>query len=148
NLDGAHPPRLRDSGFDNRLVPLILRLRLYGELWRLDQQIGRTKLAGKVPHGDIRPLLRRRHVLRIALRRTGRDPLEDRIDLRVAERAIVLEFLNPYALVEMPRRHLSGANARANRTHPRAHVFITDERHRSHRLGSMTRFTFFLEDGG
>ena len=92
------------------------------------------------------PRLRRGHVFRIALRRAGGDPLDDRVDLRVAQRPVVLELLNADRLVEMPRRHLARLDAGRDRLRPGPRFLVRDERHRRNRIGPMARLALLLED--
>ena len=55
----------------------------------------------------------------IALRRAAVDPADDRVDLLVGQRHVVLEFLDADAAVDVPRRHLP--RARRARLIERAH---------------------------
>ena len=87
-----------------------------------------------------------RHVLRVALRRAGVDPLGDRLDLLVGERAIVLEFLDADGLVDVPGRHLSRLHAVLDRPRPGPRLFERDERHRRDRIGPVAGFALVLED--
>src|SRR5205814_5778737 len=95
-----------------------------------------------------RPLPRRRHILRVAERRTAINPLSDRSDLVVTQRHVVLELLDADRLVDVPRRHLSRRHALLDRPRPRTRLFVSKERHRRNRSRTMTVLTFCLEDRG
>ncbi len=105
-----------------------------------------SQLRGKPPRALVGPDARLRHVLRIALRRAGVDPSDDRVDLVVGQRPIVLEMLDADRPVDVPRRHLPRRHARLDGACPRARLFVGDERHRRDRVRPMTRLTFLLED--
>ena len=96
--------------------------------------------------------LRCRHVGRIAARRTRVGPLADHRDFFVAQRRIVLVFLNADVLFHVPRRHHAGVrpNSRAllDGTGPRPHFFVRRERHRSDTVGTMAILTAALKNGG
>ena len=57
-------------------------------------------------------------ILRIALRRSAVDPADDRVDLLVGERHVVLELLDADAAVDVPRRHLARRHALLDRAGP------------------------------
>ena len=82
----------------------------------------------------------------IALRRAAVHPADDGVDLRVAQRAIVLELLNADGLVEVPGRHLTRGDAVLDRSRPRPRLFVGDERHRRDRIRPVAGLAFFLED--
>ena len=96
DLDRANPARLGEARLDDRLPPRVLRVGLLRPRRRLDDQVGLglAEHAGEVPALLGRPLDRRRHVLRVALRRAGVDPLDDGLDLLVAQRP--RSFLNSW----------------------------------------------------
>src|SRR6185295_17377038 len=83
------------------LAPPVGRAALHLELLHLDDEIGRADRPGAL----IRIDLRRRHVGRVAARRAAVGPLRDGGDLVVAERGIVVEFLDADVLLDVPRRH-------------------------------------------
>ena len=88
----------------------------------------------------------RRHVGGVALRRALIDPADDRVDLLVGERHVVLELLHADAAVDVPRRHLARRHALADRTGPRPRVLIGDERHRRDRSRLVAGLTLGLEN--
>ncbi len=135
-------------GRGDALVPHVLCERRHGEVVRLDDQVWLflSERGREVPTLAIRPLLRRRHVFRIALWSAGVDPTNDGLDLIVAERSVVLEFLNPDGPIDLPRRHLAIDDACLDRARPRTRLGEGDERHRRDRIGPVTRFALFLED--
>ena len=148
DLDRAHPARLGDARRRDALVPDVLRHRRHGEVVRLDDQV-RLFLAERrreVPALIVGPLLWRRHVLRVALRRAGVDPADDRVDLIVGERSVVLELLDADGPIDLPRRHLAVADARLDRARPRPRLGEGHERHRRHRVGPVTGLALLLED--
>ncbi len=146
----AHPARFGQSGFDDGLPPRVVRAGLLRPRQRLDDQVGflLPELLGEVPALLGRPFLRGRHVLRIALRRAGVDPADHRVDLFVAERAIVLEVLNPDGLVDVPRRHLTRPDAIPDRARPRPCLFVGDQGHRRDRIRPVTGLALLLENAG
>ena len=148
DLNGAHPARLGDARSRVALVPRVLRHGRHGELFRLDDQVGflLAEHRGEVPALSIRPHFRRGHVLRVALRRAGVDPLHDRLDLLVVERAIVLEALHADGVVDRPGRHRVVADASLDRLRPRPRLGVGDERHRRDRVGPVAGFALLLED--
>jgi hypothetical protein len=89
----------------------------------------------------------RRHVLRIAFGRARIDPANDRVDLRVAQRHVVLEIVDADAHVDMPRRHLTRDDTLLDGTCPRARILIRDQRHRRDRIRLMALLTLVLENG-
>src|SRR6185436_9073372 len=117
DFNRANPSRLGDPGRCDALVPHVLRDGRHREVVRLDDQV-RFRLAEcgrKVPALAVWPLLRRGHVFRITLWRPTVDPADDRVDLLVGERAIVLEFLNTDAAIDLPRWHLTVGHPRLDR---------------------------------
>src|SRR5207253_10238091 len=101
-----------------------------------------------LPEQLVSDRLERRHVLRVALRRALVHPRDDRLDLLVAERHVVLELLDADAPVDVPRRHLPRGYAVLDRARPWADLFEGPERHRRYRPGLMTAHTLGLKDGG
>ncbi len=77
HLDGAHPPRLRDAHFRERLEPHVLAMRRHRIGLGFENQVRLTIQLGQLPAFAGRPLLRRRHVLGIAQRRAGVDPADN-----------------------------------------------------------------------
>src|SRR5512134_1435283 len=93
------------------------------------------------------PGLRRRHVFGVSLRRAVIDPLHNRRNLIVRERRIILEFLDAYRLVEMPRRHLTTEHSGLDRPRPRPTFLEGPERHGRDGTRPMTRLALRLKDG-
>ena len=77
HLHRAHPARLGERDLRQRLEPHVLPLGRHRVGLRLDHEIGLAELLGKLPAIILRPLLRGRHVLRIAQRRARVHPLRD-----------------------------------------------------------------------
>jgi hypothetical protein len=98
------------------------------------------------PGGDVLFLRHRRHVGRVALRRSGVDPLDDGGDLLVAQRRIVLVLLDANRLVEEPRRHLALADALLDRTRPWPRVLVRQQRHRRDLVRTMAAHTRAIQN--
>ena len=147
NLHHARPARLGERDVRHRPIPDVLMARRHRVFRRSDDEIRRT-----VSVSDTLPLVvgherpGRRHVLRIALRRAGVHPADDRVDLLVGERDVVLEFLHAHAAVDVPRRHLARFDAVLDRPRPGPRLFVGDERHRRDRVRLMARLTLRLEN--
>src|SRR6185295_16136235 len=128
------------------LAPPVGRAALHLELLHLDDEIGRADRPGAL----IRIDLRRRHVGRVAARRAAVGPLRDGGDLVVAERGIVVEFLDADVLLDVPRRHHPGARPHAgallDRARPRPHVFVAHQRHRRHAVRAVAVLAAALQD--
>ena len=125
-----------------------LRVRLLGPRRGLDDQVrlGLAEHAGEVPALLGRPLHRRRHVLHVALRRTGVNPLDDGLDLLVAEATVVLEVLDADRLVDVPWRHLASLDPAPDGARPRPSFLVGHEGHRRNRIGPMTGLALLLEN--
>ena len=133
DLDGPYPARLSEPCRDYGLIPRIKRDGRHRPVRRFDDQIRRAaKHVCEIPLRFIRPLLRRRHIFRIAFRRAGIDPFHDGLDLCVGQGPVILEFLNADGLVDVPGRHLPCDHALANGLSPWACFFIRHQRHWSH----------------
>src|SRR5258708_31752462 len=89
---------------------------------------------------------RGRQVRRVALGGAGIRPADDRRDLVVAERAVILVVADAHGLVEMPRWHVAVRHSLANRSHPRPHLFIAGQRHGRRRALPMASLALRLED--
>ena len=148
NLDHPDPARLGERNVARRPVPHVLVLRRHRVLGRLDDEVGR---AVAVPHAL--PLVGRRR----AAWRGGRSfgspcgappstQRDDRVDLLVAERHVVLELLHADARVDVPRRHLPRGDALLDGARPRTGVLVGDERHRRDRVRLMALLALGLED--
>ncbi len=147
NLDEPDPARLVEGQCGGRPVPDVLVLGGHRVLGRLDDEVRRTEaVAHRFPFvvGDER--LGRREIFRIALHGAAVDPADDRVQLIVAQRHVVLEVLHADALVDVPRRHLPRRHALLDRAGPRPHVLERDERHRRDRVRLMALLAFRLED--
>jgi len=73
-------------------------------------------------------------------------PGDDRVDLRVGQRHIVLELLDADAAVDVPGRHLARIHARLDGLGPRARLLKRHQRHRRNRSRLMTGLTLGLKD--
>ena len=89
---------------------------------------------------------RRGHVLRIAQRRAGVHPADERRDLRVAEAAVVLELLDADGAVDVPRRHQALRHLPLDLVRVLARVLVGDERHRADRIRLMADLALLLQD--
>ena len=148
DFDGADPARLGQRNIGQRPPPDVLAFGGHGVGSRFDDQIGlRADFLGRLPLVRLGPLLGRRHVLRIALRRAGIHPAGDGVDLVVRQRHIVLELVNAHRHIDMPRRHLARDHALADGFRPGPGFFIGHQRHRRHGSGAMALLAFFLQDG-
>jgi hypothetical protein len=146
DLDGAHPARLGHAGFDRRPRPFVLGVR-GDRVWRrANHQIRGSERVGKLPAIRIGNDRRGGKSLHVALRRTGVDPPNDRGDLGVGERAIVLELLNADRLVDVPGRHLARLHAFLDDVEVLLGVVVGQKRHRRDRAGLMAHLTFALEE--
>ena len=74
------------------------------------------------------------------------DPADDRLDLLVAQRHVVLEVLNADAAVDVPRRHLPRLDALLDGPRPGARFLVGAQRHRRDRAGLVTGLALCLED--
>src|SRR5262249_39102438 len=126
DLDGADPARLRDAGRRHTLVPRVLGDGGHRERARLDDhaRLFLAELLRGVPALILGPGARGGHVLRIALRRAGIDPFEDGVDLRVAQRAVVLELRHADGRIDVPRRHGVLGHLRADGADPRTRLRV------------------------
>ena len=148
-LDGARPALLGQPGRHPRLPPGVARLGRHRVRGRLDDQVGRTvELLREVPLGLVRPVNRRRHVLGVAPWRTAVDPADDRVDLCVGQRAIVLELRDADRGVDVPGWHLLGGHSILDRPGPGPRFLVSHQGHRRDRAGPMARFALGLEDRG
>ena len=147
NLDHLHPARLSKRNVALRPPPRVLMHGGHRPLWRPDDQVRRSEpVALTFPFVGRDERNRCRQVFRVALRRALIDPVHDRVDLLIAERHVVLEFLDADASVDMPRRHLTRGHAVFHRPRPRARVFKRDQRHRRDRIRLMALLTLRLKN--
>ena len=147
-LDGPHPARLGQAGLAHRLPPGVVGLGGHREGSRSDDQIRRSAEAlGEVPLRRVGPLSRRRKVGRIATRRAAVDPPYDGIDLRVGERAVVLELRDADRAVDVPRRHLPRRDAFPDGPGPGTSLLVRHQRHGRDGVGAVARLALGLEDG-
>ena len=114
----------------------------YGKVRKSHNQIGLAVLPGV----GIRELAQRRHIGRVSPWRPRIDPLDDRGDLLVRQRRIVLELLDTDPAIEVPRRHHARGDAIPDRPCPGPHLLIGDQRHRRDLVGPMTGDARPLED--
>src|SRR5439155_16705664 len=96
----------------------------------------------------IRPISRGWQVLRVSEWRAGINPTDNRIDLPVGQRPIVLEALDSNSLVNMPRRHVPRDNTFPDGFRPRAYLLIGDQRHRRRSSLSVTFLALCLKNWG
>src|SRR5262249_11897712 len=135
DLERCHVAIVGEAGRDARyFAPPVWCVALHQDLLALDNKIR----GADRPRPGVGPLLRRRHVGRIAARRAVVDPLRNRRDVVVAERWIVLELLDAEVLLDVPRRHYAGsrsdAGALLDGAGPRPYLVVGNERHRRHTL--------------
>ena len=91
-------------------------------------------------------MTRRRQVGGIAARCSGIHPRDDRRDLVVAQRRVVLELLNADVPNGVPWRHLARRDLRLDRSGPRPRVLVREERHRRAGSRPMATLTRTLEN--
>jgi hypothetical protein len=109
---------------------------------RLDHQIG----FANVPGVSVLELPGPRHVGRVALRGTAIHPRHDRRDFGIAQRRVILELVDAHGPVDVPRRHLARRDLLPDGACPGPHLFVGQEGHRRHRIGTMTRLTGTLQE--
>ena len=78
------------------------------------------------------------HVGGVPLDGAAVDPFDDRRDLVITQRRIVLVLLDADRLVEEPGRHLALADALLDRLRPGPRVVVREQRHRRDLAGTMT----------
>ncbi len=97
---------------------------------RPEDQVRRpAKLLPKPPSTLPRGQLEAGEGTQVTRRRTRIDPADDRGDLFVAQRGVVLEVLNPHAPVHEPGRHLSARHLGLDQGGVAARILIAEERH-------------------
>ena len=149
HFEGLHPAILGQSGLDDRPVPLILPLGILRPGGGADHEVRLAELrvfVRQTPDVVLRPLDRRRHVIRVAQRRPRVDPADDRVDLGVAQRNVVGEFADTDRRIDMPRRHDAPHDLFTDRACPRPHLLIREKRHRRHAAGPVARLAASLQD--
>ena len=127
HLDCPHPASLGNGHFGKRFEPDVLAVGRHGVGFRLEHEIRRPILFGQFPAIVGGPLFGRRHVFGISERSARVHPANDRGNLRVAQRNVVLKLLNPDGFVEMPRRHIPGGDPLLDGLGPRTGLLISDE---------------------
>ena len=146
-LGGAHPSRFcQPWDVDNRLEADVRGLRRHRPGGCFDDQIRRPKTRLQKERVVVRPLPRRRHILRASHRSPGIDPAHDEVDLFVGQRRVVDEFLDADRLVEGPGRHLAPGDACLDRSNPGPRILVGLQRHRPDASGPMAGFTLRLEN--
>src|SRR2546425_9230790 len=97
-----------------------------------------------------RSLPGRRHVSRIPTHRAAVRPFRNSGYLVVAQRRIVVKFLNPDVLLDVPRRHHASLGSDAgpllHGARPRPRVLVRDERHRRDAVRAMAVLTAPLQN--
>src|SRR5438876_981172 len=91
----------------------------HGPGFGLDDEVGLSQLLRGLPFVGVWPLPWTRHVFEITEGCAAVDPSNDGIDLRLAERHVILEFLDSHGGVNVPWRHLTGNHTLADRLRPR-----------------------------
>ena len=128
------------------LAPPVGRIRLYDYVLRPDDHVGRPDVPGAqtVEHAQ------GRHVGRVPTRCAAVGPLRDLCELDLTERRIVLVLLNADVLLDVPGGHHAGVRPDAgpllDGAGPRPHVFVSDERHRRHAVGTMAVLAAALQN--
>src|SRR6266705_1877251 len=64
----------------------------------------------------------------------------------LAERHVILEFLDSHGGANVPWRHLTGNHTLADRLRPGACLFVSRQRHRRHRPGVMALLALLLQN--
>ena len=149
HLDRRDVAILGESGRDARnLAPPVGRVPLHFEFVGLDDQVG----GANRPDVAIGEHARRRHVGGIPARRAAVGPFRDLGDFGVAQRRVVLKFLDADVLLDIPGRHHAGVRADAgpllDGARVRPHLFIRRQRHRRDAVGPVTVLTAPLKNGG
>ena len=95
HLDRANPSRLGHwELFAQRLPPGVLSQGRHSVGLGLDDDIRLAELFGQLPSFVTRPHLGGRHVFRVPGRLARIDPPDDRVNLLIRQRSVVLEFLD------------------------------------------------------
>src|SRR5438445_1652787 len=118
----------------------------HGPGFGLDDEVGLSQLLRGLPFVGVWPLPWTRHVFEITEGCAAVDPSNDGIDLRLAERHVILEFLDSHGGVNVPWRHLTGNHTLADRLRPGACLFVSRQRHRRHRPGVMALLALLLQN--
>ncbi len=147
DLYGFDPARLGEADIGERPPPDILVMRGHSVRFGLDDEIGLSEFLGRFPLIGGRPHFRSRHIFGVAERRACVDPTGDRVDLVLRERHVILKLLDADGRVDVPRRHLAGDHALADRLSPGAGLFIGDQGHGRHGTFVMALLALFLKNG-
>src|SRR3984893_14116886 len=125
HLDRAHPSRLgHREYFAQRLPPSVLSYGRHGVGLRLDDDIRLAELSGQLPSFITRPHLGGGDVFRVPGQFARIDPPDDRVNLLIRQRSVVLETLDSYRSIHVPRRHITGGHAVLDFFRPRERLFI------------------------
>ena len=146
HFNSTNPTRFRQADLGSRSPPYVLMMSRHGPGFGLDDEIGWSQLLRGLPFVGVWPLPWTRHVFEITEGRAAIDPSNDGIDLRLAERHVILEFLDSHGGVNVPWRHLTGDHTFADRLRPGACLFVSHQRHRRHRPGVMALLALLLEN--
>ena len=148
HLDGAHPARLGERNLRERLEPDVLALGRHGvRLGRENHiRLRRTVSRAASRHPSATALAAACPWDRPAARRHPPSARWSRICV-VAQRHVVLEFLNADGLIQMPRRHGAADHALLDGFGPRTRLLVGHQRHRRHGAFAMAALAFFLKDG-
>ena len=126
-----------------QVVPCVGLFGLYYQiLFQGDHQIGLADM----PVRAVVENTRSRGIGLIALRRAVVHPFGNGRDLFVAERNVVLEFLDSDVLVDMPRRHVAGNYLLLDGSRPGPRLLIGEKRHRSDLAGPVAGHAVLLQN--
>src|SRR5205807_6155477 len=143
NLNCLDIAVLGETRINRNVRPPIGSSGLHDQVFR--QSYDDIRLAN-LPRQLIRELARWRHVGGISLRSAAVHPLNDRGDFLVSHRRIVIEVLHAHVLIDEPGWHLPSNDFRLDGLGSRAHVFVSQQRHRSNGAGAMTNLAMLLQD--
>ena len=126
--------------------PEIASLGAYGYGTRSKHHVRRAQFRLQFPFQPVRPIHRIRQVRPVSFRRTVIGPGHQCRYLFVAEREVVLVFLDAYGGIEMPGRHDSAANVFPDQRRPDSHLLVCLERHRTYAARLMATLALLLQN--
>ena len=146
DLDRLHPALLGQAGLGEGPPPLVLAVGGHVVGGRGDDEVGLAEAVGQAPRRGVGPLDGGRQVGAVAHGGAAVHPLHDGVDLRLAQRPVVLERLDADGAVDVPGRHLERDHAVADGPRPGPHLAVGQQRHRGDGVGLMALLALLLEN--